>query len=109
MPIQQKPKYAFTERLALNNGETVDLSYGKVGGNVDDKPYSLEDAVVEYTATIFQQYGINVEDIDTMAKYGAISLAISQDSLLSKTLFGAALDNSEDVRNLLGEVQHIMV
>lgn len=106
---QQKPKYAFTERFTLNNKNTVDLSYGRVGGSVDDKAFSLEDAVAEYTVAIFQSCGIDIEDINTIEKYGEIDSAISQDSLLGKTLFGSVLDrNLEGLRSLLGEVRKMV-
>ena len=103
---QQKPKYAFTERFTLNNGETKDLNYGKVGGRVDDDPYPLEQAVAE----VLKAAGIKAENIDTLEAYEKIGDAPSQLSLLGKTLFGSVLDrNLEGLRSLLGEVRRRMI
>lgn len=106
---KQKP-YVFTERFVLNSGEAISLSYCKVGGSVYDKPYSIEDAVLDYTVDVFKQCNVKVDEVKSIDEYKAIGPAISQYALLEKTAFSSVLDHRlDDVRSLLGEVRRRMI
>ena len=86
MPTEQK-SYAFVEHFTLNNGKPLRLRFGRVGGKVDAKPYPLEQAVADYTAKVLKDSGVKPKSLCTLEAYEKVGDAISQSSLLSKTLY----------------------
>lgn len=90
---KQKPKEnAFSVRFTRNDTETIDLSYGKIGGEVHEKPRSLERVVIDYTEKVLKEHGKTAVDLPTLKEYEQIGEAINQSTLLGKTSFRSVKD-----------------
>lgn len=86
MPKSDK-KLAFSEHFVTNASEAISLRYGNVGGSVDEKPYTLEQAVIDYTTQVLEAAGVKASSLTTLAAYEKIGDAINQSTLLSRTYF----------------------
>lgn len=86
------PKLFFKETFTTNSSKDITLDYGNVGGSVDEKPYTLEQAVIDYTTQVLEAAGVKASSLTTLDAYAEIGDAIDQSTLLSRTYFRSVAD-----------------
>lgn len=86
------PNLFFKESFTTNSGKDITLDYGNVGGSVDEKPYTLEQAVIDYITHVLEAAGVKASSLTTLDAYAEIGDAIDQSTLLSRTYFRSVGD-----------------